>query len=118
MGLKRKRFRCGWRTLWVLAVCTVEIGRVRVKAGNAPIEQKISAYPPQADICAFVSASLQTKRAARRPSQGSGRPRCKREWVAEDRLGSLADLDERDNEVRFTPRTEVGSLTAQVRKMP
>ena len=25
----------------------VEIGRVRVKAGNAPIEQKISAYPPQ-----------------------------------------------------------------------
>src|SRR5258706_1476917 len=49
MGLKRKRFRCGWRTLWVLAVCMVEIGRVRVKAGNAPIEQKISAYPPQAD---------------------------------------------------------------------
>lgn len=33
----------------------VEIGRVRVKAGNAPIEQKISAYPPQADIRAFVS---------------------------------------------------------------
>jgi hypothetical protein len=31
----------------------VEIGRVRVKTGNAPIEQKISAYPPQADICAF-----------------------------------------------------------------
>jgi hypothetical protein len=28
----------------------VEIGRVRVKAGNAPIEQKISAYLPQADI--------------------------------------------------------------------
>jgi hypothetical protein len=26
----------------------VEIGRVRVKTGNAPIEQKISAYPPQA----------------------------------------------------------------------
>jgi hypothetical protein len=45
----------------------VEIGRVRVKAGNAPIEQKISAYPPQADICAFVSTSLETKRAARRP---------------------------------------------------
>src|SRR5882757_6214721 len=67
MGLKRKRFRCGWRTLWVLAVCMVEIGRVRVKAGNAPIEQKISAYPPQADICAFVSTSLETKRAARRP---------------------------------------------------
>ena len=53
MGLKRKRFRCGWRTLWVLAVCMVEIGRVRVKGGNAPIEQKISAYPAQADICAF-----------------------------------------------------------------
>jgi hypothetical protein len=32
-----------------LAVCMVEIGRVRVKTGNAPIEQKISAYPPQAD---------------------------------------------------------------------
>jgi hypothetical protein len=31
----------------------VEIGRVRVNAGNAPIEQKISACPPQADICAF-----------------------------------------------------------------
>src|SRR5207253_5220367 len=73
MGLKRKRFRCGWRTLWVLAVCMVEIGRVRVKTGNSPIEQKISAYPPQADICAFVSTSLETKRAARRPSQGSGR---------------------------------------------
>ena len=39
-GSQRKRFRCGWRTLWVLAVCMVEIGRVRVKAGNAPIEQK------------------------------------------------------------------------------
>ena len=65
----------------------VEIGRVRVKAGNAPIEQKISAYPPQADICAFVSTSLETKRAARRPSQGSGRPKCKREGVAEDALG-------------------------------
>src|SRR5205814_7665005 len=73
MGLKRKRFRCGWRTLWVLAVCMVEIGRVRVKTGNAPIEQKISAYPPQADICAFVSTSLETKRAARRPSQDSTR---------------------------------------------
>src|SRR5580700_7135235 len=58
MGLKRKRFRCGWRTLGVLAVCMVEIGRVRVKAGNAPVKQKISAYPPQADICAFVSTSL------------------------------------------------------------
>src|SRR6266404_5692658 len=88
MGLKRKRFRCGWRTLWVLAVCMVEIGRVRVKVGNAPIEQKISAYPPQADICAFVSTSLETKRAARRPSQGSGRPKCKWEGVAEDRFGS------------------------------
>src|SRR5882757_1254324 len=88
MGPKRKRFRCGWRTLWVLAVCMVEIGRVRVKVGNAPIEQKISAYPPQADICAFVSTSLETKRAAKRPSQGSGRPKCKREWVAEDRFGS------------------------------
>jgi predicted Zn-ribbon and HTH transcriptional regulator len=65
----------------------VEIGRVRVKTGNAPIEQKISAYPPQADICAFVSTSLETKRAARRPSQGSGRPKCKREGVAEDRFG-------------------------------
>jgi hypothetical protein len=63
----------------------VEIGRVRVKAGNAPIEQKISAYPPQADICAFVSTSLETKRAAKRPSRGSGRPKCKREWVAEGR---------------------------------
>src|ERR1700692_1996610 len=87
MGLKRKRFRCGWRTLWVLAVCMVEIGHVRVKAGNAPIEQKISAYPPQADICAFVSTSLETKKAARRPSQGSGRPKCKREWRAEDHTG-------------------------------
>ena len=64
----------------------VEIGRVRVKAGNASIEQKISASP-QADICAFVSTSLEPKRAARRPSQGSGRPKCKREGVAEDRLG-------------------------------
>ncbi len=65
----------------------VEIGRVRVKTGNAPIEQKISAYPPQADICAFVSTSLETKRAAWRPSQGSGRPKCKREGVADDRFG-------------------------------
>jgi hypothetical protein len=39
MGLKSKPFRCGWRTLWVLAVCMVEIGRVGVNAGNAPIEQ-------------------------------------------------------------------------------
>src|SRR5260370_33622599 len=36
----------------------VGIGVVRAKTGNAPIEQKISAYPPQADICAFVSTSL------------------------------------------------------------
>src|SRR5229473_6171736 len=92
MGLKRKRFRCGWRTLWVLAVCMVEIGRVRVKTGNAPIEQKISAYPPQADICAFVSTSLETKRATRRPSRGSGRPKCKREGVAEDRFGSKCEI--------------------------
>jgi hypothetical protein len=28
----------------------VEIGRVRVKAGNAPIEQKISAYPPTTEV--------------------------------------------------------------------
>jgi hypothetical protein len=60
----------------------VEIGRVRVKTGNAPIEQKISAYPAQADICAFVSTSLETKRAARRPSQGSGRPNANgRGWL-------------------------------------
>src|SRR5260370_16471635 len=65
----------------------VEIGRVRVKTGNAPIEQKISAYPPQANICVFVSTSLETKRAAWRPSQGSGRPKCKREGGAE-RFGS------------------------------
>jgi hypothetical protein len=44
--------------LWVLAVCMVEIGRARVKAGNAPIAQKIS-VDPQADICAFVSTSLE-----------------------------------------------------------
>src|SRR5882762_91890 len=99
MGLKRKRFRCGWRTLWVLAECMVEIGRVRVKAGNAPIEQKISACPPQADICAFVSTSLETKRAARRPSQGSGRPKCKREWVAEDRFGSFSEVSDRVEKV-------------------
>ena len=70
----------------------VEIGRVRVKNGNAPIEQKILAYPPQADICAFVSTSLEIKRAAWRPSQDSGRPKCKREGVAEDRFGSLAPV--------------------------
>src|SRR5260370_20536371 len=103
MGLKRKRCRCGWRTLWVLAVCMVEIGRVRVKTGNAPIEQKISAYPPQANICVFVSTSLETKRAAWRPSQGSGRPKCKREGMAEDRFGSDSDVGGRNREVRFTP---------------
>src|SRR5260370_23728959 len=109
MGLKRKRFRCGWRTLWVLAVCMVEIGRVRVKVGNAPIEQKISAYPPQADICAFVSTSLETKRAARRPSQGSGRPKCKREGVAEDRFGSSTDLTAPKFDFRFTPESGLKS---------
>jgi hypothetical protein len=31
-----------WRhPLWVLAVCMVEIGRVRVATGNAPIEQDV-----------------------------------------------------------------------------
>jgi len=109
MGLKTKRFRCGWRTLWVLAVCMVEIGRVRVKAGNAPIEQKISAYPPQADICAFVSTSLETKRAARRPSQGSGRPKCKWEGVAEDRFGSSTDLTAPKFDFRFTPESGLKS---------
>src|SRR6266480_5034812 len=106
MGLKTKRFRCGWRTLRVLAVCMVEIGRVRVKAGNASIEQKISAYPPQADICAFVSISLETKRAARRPSQGSGRPKCKREGVAKDRFGSIATEIRCPHYVRFSPDSD------------
>src|SRR5258708_11008378 len=105
MGLKRKRFRCGWRTLWVLAECMVEIGRVRVKAGNAPIEQKISAYPPQADICAFVSTSLETKRAAWRPSQGSGRPKCNREGGAEDRFGSNSEVRAREHQVSFPPKS-------------
>src|SRR6267143_7117341 len=100
MGLKTKRFRCGWRTLWVLALCMVAIGRVRVKTGNAPIEQKISAYPPQADICTFVSTSLETKRAARRPSQSSGRPKCKRERVAEDRFGSKTEIGPRNPDFR------------------
>ena len=45
----------------------VEIGRVRVKAGNAPIEQKISAYPLKAEICAFMSHAL-GKQIARRAS--------------------------------------------------
>ena len=84
----------------------VEIGRVRVKTGNAPIEQKISAYPPQADICAFVSTSLETKRAARRPSQGSGRPKCKRERVAEDRFGSFTTELRCQRDVRFPPESD------------
>jgi len=55
LGLKKKRFRFGWRMLWVLAVCMVEIGRAGVEAGNEPIEQKISAYPPTAEIFALMS---------------------------------------------------------------
>jgi hypothetical protein len=52
----------------------VEIGRAGVKAGgSARVEQKISAYPPQADIRAFVEHPQEPKGAARRPSQGSGR---------------------------------------------
>src|SRR3979411_2156838 len=47
---------------------------------------------PQADSCAFVSTTLETKRAAKRPSQGSGRPKCKREWVAEGRFGSFSEV--------------------------
>src|ERR1700722_16728062 len=97
----------------------VEIGRVRVKTGNAPIEQKISAFPPQADICAFVSTSLETKRAARRPSQGSGRPKCKRDWVAEDRFGSFADVGSALLNVRFTPENgHRRGYTANVRQVP
>src|SRR5882757_2830923 len=38
-------------------------------------------------LCEYVP---ETKRAAKRPSQGSGRPKCKREWVAEDRFGSFS----------------------------
>src|SRR5258706_15977044 len=117
MGLKRKRFRCGWRRFGFLAECMVEIGRVRVKAGNAPIEQKISAYPPQADICAFVSTSLETKRAARRPSQGSGRPKCKREWVAEDRFRSKPEKLDASKCFPLCPRkrTELGHRAMSVR---
>jgi hypothetical protein len=33
----------------------VEIGRAGVEAGNEPIEQKISGYPPTAEIFAFMS---------------------------------------------------------------
>ena len=84
----------------------VEIGRVRVKAGNASIEQKISAYPPQADICAFVSISLETKKAARRPSQGSGRPKCKREGVAKDRFGSFSTEMACPRHVCFPPDSD------------
>src|SRR5258705_7628066 len=101
MGLKRKRFRCGWRTLWVLAECMVEIGRVRVKTGSAPIEQKISAYPPQADICAFVSTSLETKRAARRLSQGPGRPKCNGRGWLRTALRSNSEVGRPCREVRF-----------------
>jgi hypothetical protein len=38
----------------------VEIGRVLVYAGNAPVEQKITTFP-QGDTRAFVSASLEIK---------------------------------------------------------
>jgi hypothetical protein len=34
----------------------VEIGRAGVEAGNEPIEQKISAFPPKAEIFVFMSA--------------------------------------------------------------
>jgi hypothetical protein len=60
----------------------VEIGRVRVKTGNAPIEQKISAYPPQAHICAFVSKLPRNQKGRHAALPG---PKCKRESVAEDR---------------------------------
>src|SRR6202011_4338312 len=54
MGLKRRRFRCGWRTLWVLDVCMVEIGRVRVKTGNAAATSRlgsIEAASPRRPSC-------------------------------------------------------------------
>src|SRR5882757_4390680 len=115
MGPKRKRFRCGWRTLWVLAVCMVEIGRVGVKGGNAPIEQKISAYPPQADICAFVSTSLETKRAARLPSQGSGRPKRNGSGWLRTALGrSKGDMRSRPDHVCLPPNAEVKDRSAGV----
>jgi hypothetical protein len=57
----------------------VEIGRVRVKTGNAPIEEKISAYPPQADICAFVSTLPRNQKGRHAALAG---PKCKREgWL-------------------------------------
>jgi hypothetical protein len=71
----------------------VEIGRVRVKTGNAPIEQKISAYPPQADICAFVSTSLETKkgRQAALPGLRTAKMQTGGGWLR-TALGSKADL--------------------------
>jgi hypothetical protein len=45
MEIKRKQFRCGWRTLGVLAVCMVEIGPVRVKNGHDAIEIGCLRYP-------------------------------------------------------------------------
>jgi hypothetical protein len=45
-----------------------------------------------------VSTSLETKRAARRPSQGSGRPKRKRGRVAEDRFGSKPKWPQPANE--------------------
>jgi hypothetical protein len=70
----------------------VEIGRVGGNAGNAPIEQKISAYPPQADIC-FVSTSLETKRTARRALPGlSGGPNANGSGWLRTALGPEPDL--------------------------
>jgi len=43
-----------------LAVCMVEIGRVRDNDGNAPIEQKISADPPPGGPSGLRSAKMQT----------------------------------------------------------
>src|SRR5882757_3214296 len=62
-------------------------------------------------LCEYVP---ETKRAAKRPSQGSGRPKCKREWVAEDRFGS--DCVECESAWPLTPDRRLGLTLPHISK--
>jgi len=68
----------------------VEIGRVGVEAGNAPM-QKISAYPHK-PTRAFVSTSLETKRAARAALPELRTGKMQTEGAAKDQCSRVSGL--------------------------
>jgi len=74
---------------------------------------------PHKPTSAPLSTSLETKRAARRPSQGSGRPKTQTGAVAEDRFGSVKRRHAPASGPRLlTPKSGHPATTGSIRRSP